>query len=64
VTGPGGYFAEEKREARSEIRMIEAGCRLHMVNTAQDGRWRIEKTVLAIRAARCCCRGHLHGASG
>ena len=48
VTGPDGYFAEEKRDARSETRMIEAGVpAFQMVNTALDGRWRIEKTVLA-----------------
>ncbi|MGK9168621.1 glucan 1,4-alpha-glucosidase [Inquilinus limosus] len=48
VTGPGGYFAEEKRDARSETRMLEAGVpAFRVVNTALDGRWRIEKTVLA-----------------
>ncbi|MGF6233073.1 glucoamylase [Inquilinus ginsengisoli] len=48
VTGPGGYFAEEKRDSRSETRMIEAGVpAFRLVNTALDGRWRIEKSVLA-----------------
>jgi glucoamylase len=47
VTGPDGYFSEEKRATRSEIRMIEAGVpAFHLVNTSQDGRYRIEKTVL------------------
>ena len=47
VTGADGYFSEEKRATRSEIRMIEAGVpAFHLVNTSEDGRYRIEKTVL------------------
>jgi glucoamylase len=42
-----GYFAEEKRHARTEIAMVEDGVpAFQITNTALDGRWRIHKTIL------------------
>lgn len=47
VTGPDGYFAEEKRDANHAIAMIEEGVpAFRIMNTARDGRWRIEKEIL------------------
>ena len=48
VTGGGGYFSEEKRHARSDITTPVAGVpAYHLVNTCLDGRYRIEKDVIA-----------------
>jgi glucoamylase len=48
VTDSKGYFSEEKREADHEIGMIEEGVpAFRLVNTARDGRYRIEKEILA-----------------
>ncbi|TSE08241.1 glucan 1,4-alpha-glucosidase [Mesorhizobium intechi] len=47
VTGPNGYFSEEKRDAAHEIEPFEAGVPAYrMVNTAADGAYRIEKRTL------------------
>ncbi|TPK60963.1 glucan 1,4-alpha-glucosidase [Mesorhizobium sp. B2-4-19] len=47
VTGPGGYFSEEKRDAAHEIEPFEAGVPAYrLVNTAGDGAYRIEKRIL------------------
>jgi glucoamylase len=48
VTGPGGYFSEEKRDAEHSIKPFEDGVPAYrLVNTAADGTYRIEKRVLA-----------------
>lgn len=48
VTGPGGYFSEEKRDALHTIEPFEDGVPAYrLVNTASDGAWRIEKRILA-----------------
>lgn len=47
VTDGGSYFSEEKRHARSAVSLPAAGVpAFHLVNTAVDGRYRIEKDVL------------------
>ncbi len=47
VTGPDGYFAEEKRDCDHSIAMIEEGVpAFRIMNTARDGKWRIEKEIL------------------
>ncbi len=47
VTGPDGYFAEEKRDADHEVGVLEHGVpAYHLLNTARDGRWRIQKQIL------------------
>src|SRR5256714_11376290 len=46
VTNRTGYFSEEKRDADHEINMIEQGIpAFRLVNTAPDGRYRIEKNI-------------------
>ncbi|WP_027059462.1 glucan 1,4-alpha-glucosidase [Mesorhizobium loti] len=48
VTGPDGYFSEEKRDAVHTIEPFEAGVPAYrLVNTAGDGTYRIEKRILA-----------------
>ncbi|MBZ9675406.1 glucan 1,4-alpha-glucosidase [Mesorhizobium sp. ES1-1] len=48
VTGPGGYFSEEKRHATHLIEPFEDGVPAYrLINTALDGAYRIEKRVLA-----------------
>ncbi len=48
VTGPGGYFSEEKRDAEHRIEPFEDGVPAYrLVNTAADGSYRIEKRILA-----------------
>lgn len=48
VTGPDGYFSEEKRDAAHIIEPFEDGVPAYrVVNTAIDGAYRIEKRVLA-----------------
>lgn len=48
VTGTGGFFSEEKRHAASEVRWIADGVpAFHLVNTCRQGRYRIEKWILA-----------------
>jgi glucoamylase len=48
VTGPGGYFSEEKRDAAHVIEPFEDGVPAYrLVNTAVDGTYRIEKRILA-----------------
>lgn len=47
VTGPGGYFSEEKRHAQHLIEPIENGVPAYrLTNLAMDGAYRIEKRVL------------------
>src|SRR5262249_31942819 len=44
VTDRNGYFSEEKRDTDSQVDMIEQGIpAFRLVNTARDGRYRIEK---------------------
>lgn len=48
VTGPDGYFSEEKRDAVHAIEPFEDGVPAYrLVNTATDGAYRIEKRILA-----------------
>ena len=48
VTASGGYFSEEKRDCDSETRPVEPGVPAYrIVNTARDGRYRIDKQVIA-----------------
>jgi glucoamylase len=48
VTDGNGYFSEEKRDADHEVAMFEEGVpAYHLVNTARDRRYRIEKDILA-----------------
>ena len=48
VTDGESYFSEEKRDARSEVSLLAPGVpAFHLRNTAVDGRYRIEKDVLA-----------------
>ncbi|SDA53695.1 glucan 1,4-alpha-glucosidase [Mesorhizobium qingshengii] len=48
VTGPDGYFSEEKRHAAHAIEPFEDGVPAYrLVNTATDGAYRIEKRILA-----------------
>ena len=47
VTGPGGYFSEEKRDAEHQVEPFEHGVPAYrLVNTATDGSWRIEKRIV------------------
>jgi glucoamylase len=47
VTGPNGYFSEEKRDADHEVNMIEEGVpAFRLVNTARDRRYRITKRIV------------------
>ncbi|RUY30855.1 glucan 1,4-alpha-glucosidase [Mesorhizobium sp. M7A.F.Ca.US.001.04.1.1] len=48
VTAAAGYFSEEKRAATHSIEPFEDGVPAYrLVNTANDGAWRIEKRILA-----------------
>ena len=48
VTADGGFFSEEKRHAVSAIVALEAGVpAFRLTNTCNEGRYRIEKEVLA-----------------
>ncbi|MBS0481823.1 MAG: glucan 1,4-alpha-glucosidase [Proteobacteria bacterium] len=47
VTGPDGYFAEEKRACQTAGGMSEPGVpSYHFVNAANDGKWQIDKRIL------------------
>ena len=47
VTGPDGYFSEEKRSTESVVTTIEDGVPAYqLVNTAIDGRYRIVKRII------------------
>ncbi len=47
ITDGRSYFSEEKRDARSEVSLLAPGVpAFHLLNTAVDGRYRIEKDVL------------------
>jgi glucoamylase len=48
VTDGAQYFSEEKRHARGDIAFLAPGVpAFHLTNTADDGRYRIEKDVLS-----------------
>ena len=48
VTGPDGYFSEEKRDCESTTRHIETGVPAFAVtNLARDGRYRIDKQIIS-----------------
>ncbi|RWM02020.1 glucan 1,4-alpha-glucosidase [Mesorhizobium sp.] len=47
ITGPGGFFSEEKRDAVHTIEPFEDGVPAYrLVNTATDGFYRIEKRII------------------
>ena len=47
VSGPDGFFSEEKRDTRSEVHLIAPGVPgFRIVNTCMQGRYEIEKTVI------------------
>jgi glucoamylase len=47
VTGPGGYFSEEKRDAEHSVEPFEDGVPgYRLVNAAADGTYRIEKRIV------------------
>lgn len=47
VTGPGGYFSEEKRDAEHSVEPFEDGVPAYrLANTAADGAYRIEKRII------------------
>ncbi|TIX38607.1 MAG: glucan 1,4-alpha-glucosidase, partial [Mesorhizobium sp.] len=47
VTGPDGYFSEEKRDAEHSIEPLVDGVPAYrLVNTAADGTYRIDKRIL------------------
>ena len=47
VSGPNGTFYEEKRDAASVVSLLAPGVPgYRLVNTAEDGRWRVTKTVV------------------
>lgn len=47
ITGPDGYLSEEKRDCKSTTTYLEDGVpAFHIVNTARDGRYRVEKQVI------------------
>ncbi|BCG99171.1 glucan 1,4-alpha-glucosidase [Mesorhizobium loti] len=47
VTGPGGYFSEEKRDAAHAVAPFEDGVPgYRLTNTAADGAYRIEKRII------------------
>ena len=48
VTGPDGYFSEEKRDCTSTTLHLEEGVpAFHVTNLARDGRYRIEKQIVS-----------------
>src|SRR6266576_5214079 len=48
VTDGASYFSEEKRDAQSEVSLLAPGVpAFHLRNTARDGRYLIEKDILA-----------------
>ncbi|CCV04524.1 Glucan 1,4-alpha-glucosidase [Mesorhizobium metallidurans STM 2683] len=47
VTGPGGYFSEEKRDAEHSVEPFEDGVPAYrLLNIAADGTYRIEKRII------------------
>ena len=47
VTGPGGFFSEEKRDTTSTVHLLGPGVPgYRLVNRCRDGRYEIEKTVI------------------
>ena len=54
VTGPDGYFSEEKRDCVSVTRPFESGIpAYHITNTVADGTYRVEKQVISDPARAC-----------
>jgi glucoamylase len=59
VTGPDGYFSEEKRDCVSETKPYDGSIpAFSIVNTARDGAYRIEKQVVS-DPARACVLQHI-----
>ncbi len=54
VTGPDGYLSEEKRDCTSVTPPFDGGIpAFSIVNTAEDGAYRIEKQVITDPARAC-----------
>ena len=65
VTDGETYFSEEKRATCSETSQVELGVPAYrIVNTARDGRYRIEKEVLTDPRATWCCNAFAWFRSG
>src|SRR5262245_5376980 len=48
ITGPDGYFSEEKRDCLTATSQLEDGIpAFRLVNTSRDGRYCIEKTIIS-----------------
>lgn len=48
ITGPDGYFSEEKRDCSAVTTQVEPGIpAFHTVSTARDGRYRLEKQLIS-----------------
>lgn len=48
ITGPNGYFSEEKRECTTVTSHLENGVpAFRVVNTSDDGRYRLEKLIIS-----------------
>src|ERR1041384_1973364 len=58
VTDGQDFFSEEKRHTQHEVKFPVAGFpAYHLINTCRDGRYRIEKEIIASphRVAECLC---------
>lgn len=54
VTGPDGYFSEEKRNAQHAITTLEKGVpAYHLTNKALNGAWAIEKRIVSDTQRPC-----------
>jgi glucoamylase len=52
VTDGASYFSEEKRDTQSEVSLLAPGVPgFHMMNSARDGRYQIEKEIISDPAA-------------
>lgn len=54
ITAPEGYFSEEKRDCSTETHTVSPGIpAFSIVNTARDGRYRLEKDIITDPARDC-----------
>lgn len=54
ITGPEGYFSEEKRDCSTEINTCSSGIpAFSIINTSRDGRFRLEKDIITDPARAC-----------
>ncbi|MEO8683692.1 MAG: glucan 1,4-alpha-glucosidase, partial [Devosia sp.] len=48
ITGPDGYFSDEKRDCTTVTTQVEAGVpAFEVVNTSRDGRYRLHKQIIS-----------------